>query len=110
LAARDGESREAGKIKVSVHSEDDKIIVEVSDNGIGFPIENRARLLEPYMTTRTEGTGLGLPIVAKILEDHGGGIELLDAEWGQGARVRLYFPIQKEVAENSSAHLSSEKA
>ena len=110
LAARDGESREAGKIKVSVHSEDDKIIVEVSDNGIGFPIENRARLLEPYMTTRTEGTGLGLPIVAKILEDHGGGIELLDAEWGQGARVRLYFPIQKEVAENSSAHLSPEKA
>ncbi len=110
LAAREGEDREPGKIKVSVHPEDDKIVVEVSDNGIGFPTENRQRLLEPYMTTRAEGTGLGLPIVAKILEDHGGGIELLDAEWGQGARVRLYFPIQKEVAEFTSAILPSEKA
>jgi two-component system, NtrC family, nitrogen regulation sensor histidine kinase NtrY len=44
------------------------------------------------MTTRAEGTGLGLPIVAKILEDHGGGIELLDAPGGRGACVRLYFP------------------
>jgi two-component system nitrogen regulation sensor histidine kinase NtrY len=110
LAAREGDDREPGKIKVSVHPEDDKIIVEVSDNGIGFPLENRARLLEPYMTTRAEGTGLGLPIVAKILEDHGGGIELLDAEWGPGARVRLYFPIQKETADSSSAILPSEKA
>jgi two-component system nitrogen regulation sensor histidine kinase NtrY len=110
LAARDGDHREPGKIKVSVHPEEDKIVVEVSDNGIGFPVENRARLLEPYMTTRAEGTGLGLPIVAKILEDHGGGIELLDAEWGQGARVKLYFPIQKEVADVSSAISPSEKA
>ena len=38
----------------------------------GFPTEGRQRLLEPYMTTREGGTGLGLPIVAKILEDHGG--------------------------------------
>ena len=52
--------------------------IEVIDNGKGFPTENRQRLLEPYMTTRAEGTGLGLPIVAKIFEDHGGGIELLD--------------------------------
>jgi two-component system nitrogen regulation sensor histidine kinase NtrY len=44
------------------------------------------------MTTRAEGTGLGLPIVAKILEDHGGGLELLDAPSGHGARVRLFFP------------------
>ena len=45
------------------------------------------------MTTRAEGTGLGLPIVAKIFEDHGGGIELLDASSGQGALVRLTFPV-----------------
>ena len=67
----------------------DVATVDVIDNGKGFPRENRQRLLEPYMTTRAEGTGLGLPIVAKILEDHGGGIELFDAPEGQGARVRL---------------------
>ena len=55
------------------------MFIDVVDNGKGFPKDNRQRLLEPYMTTRAEGTGLGLPIVAKILEDHGGGLELLDA-------------------------------
>ena len=49
------------------------------DNGIGLPKDNRSRLLEPYVTTRDKGTGLGLAIVGKILEDHGGGIELHDA-------------------------------
>ena len=44
----------------------------VSDNGKGFPSEDRHRLIEPYVTTRAEGTGLGLPIVIKIFEDHGG--------------------------------------
>ena len=56
------------------------------------------------MTTRAEGTGLGLPIVAKILEDHGGGIDLLDAPQGVGAHVRLYFPIgQQPDAEGGEA-------
>ena len=49
------------------------------DNGIGLPKENRSRLLEPYVTTREKGTGLGLAIVGRILEEHGGGIELRDA-------------------------------
>ena len=52
--------------------------IAVSDNGKGFPREDRRRLIEPYVTTRAEGTGLGLPIVVKIFEDHGGGVELLD--------------------------------
>uniref|UniRef100_UPI003F99DA7B sensor histidine kinase n=1 Tax=Rhodoblastus sp. TaxID=1962975 RepID=UPI003F99DA7B len=83
----------APKIDVRLRVEDGEAVIDVEDNGKGFPRENRARLLEPYMTTRAEGTGLGLPIVAKILEDHGGGIELLDAASGQGALVRLHFPI-----------------
>ena len=74
------------------------VVIDVIDNGKGFPTENRHRLLEPYVTTRSEGTGLGLPIVAKIFEDHGGGIELLDAPDGQGARVRLFFPRRRDVS------------
>ena len=66
------------------------------DTGIGLPRDNRTRLLEPYMTTREKGTGLGLAIVTKIVEDHGGSIELLDspavAEGGRGAMVRLVLP------------------
>ena len=68
------------------------VFMDVIDNGKGFPVEGRARLLEPYVTSRQEGTGLGLPIVARVLEDHGGGIELLDAPSGRGAWVRMRIP------------------
>ncbi len=81
------------------------IVIDVIDNGKGFPKENRQRLLEPYMTTRAEGTGLGLPIVAKILEDHGGGIELLDTPADlapSGACVRLFFPANRPADEAPS--------
>ena len=65
------------------------------DNGIGLPKENRNRLLEPYVTTREKGTGLGLAIVGRILEEHGGGIELRDAAekfpGERGAWMRLQF-------------------
>jgi two-component system, NtrC family, nitrogen regulation sensor histidine kinase NtrY len=89
---------ERGKPEVSLDAfiEEGRVIIDVTDNGIGFPKEKRNRLLEPYMTTREGGTGLGLPIVGKIFEDHGGGIELLDSpavsKGGRGARVRLWFP------------------
>ncbi|HTJ01148.1 MAG TPA: PAS domain-containing sensor histidine kinase [Methylovirgula sp.] len=87
-----------GKIVVSLDVTPDGIAeILVTDNGKGFPKDQRNRLLEPYVTTRTEGTGLGLAIVAKILEDHGGGLELLDRTDGRGAVVRLYFPCNEAV-------------
>jgi two-component system nitrogen regulation sensor histidine kinase NtrY len=90
IAAREPQDFK-GKIVVSM-TVGAHVEIDIIDNGKGFPREQRQRLLEPYMTTRAEGTGLGLPIVAKILEDHGGGLELLDAPGGQGARVHLHFP------------------
>jgi two-component system nitrogen regulation sensor histidine kinase NtrY len=53
--------------------------IVISDNGIGLPTD-RARLFEPYVTTRDSGTGLGLPIVKKIIEEHGGTLVLTDAK------------------------------
>ena len=88
-------------------------VIDVTDNGVGFPTENRQRLLEPYMTTRATGTGLGLPIVGKILEDHGGGIELLDNPAGRGARVRMRLSTDLEMnkisASNEDSALATEK-
>ena len=73
--------------------------ISVSDNGKGFPSEDRRRLIEPYVTTRAEGTGLGLPIVVKIFEDHGGGVELLDGalrpDGGRGAKVLMRLPLRR---------------
>ena len=104
------ERGEAPRIRVAMQLEDNgNVSIDVIDNGKGFPKENRHQLLEPYVTTRAEGTGLGLPIVAKILEDHGGGIELLDAPQGQGARVHLWFPLQRQKTEEQASTASIEK-
>ncbi|ACB95153.1 sensor histidine kinase NtrY-like [Beijerinckia indica] len=86
-------NRAPGRILLRLLVRGDQAEIDIIDNGKGFPRENRHRLLEPYMTTRAEGTGLGLPIVAKILEDHGGSLELLDAPDGQGAFVKLLLPL-----------------
>ena len=65
--------------------------VLVDDNGPGVPREMRARVFEPYMTTRDRGTGLGLAIVKKVALEHGANIEMLESPLG-GARVRLSIP------------------
>jgi len=86
-----------GRIDVIAGRENDDIVIDVIDNGIGLPKVSRARLLEPYVTTREKGTGLGLAIVGRVLEDHGGRIEMHDAsEIRQGARgawMRLRFAV-----------------
>ena len=81
-----------GNITLRLRETDDKIEIEVEDNGKGLPQEGRDRLTEPYVTTRKKGTGLGLAIVKKIMEDHQGGLIMEDAPGGdKGALVRLYF-------------------
>ncbi len=71
--------------------------ITISDNGIGLPAD-RARLFEPYVTTRTKGTGLGLPIVRKIIEEHGGELALEDAipfaeDGRRGAMAVVILPL-----------------
>nr|WP_231592374.1 PAS domain-containing sensor histidine kinase [Pelagovum pacificum] len=67
------------QIRIRMSHADNEARIEIADNGIGLP-EDRARLFEPYVTTRSKGTGLGLPIVKKIIEEHGGALTLTDAE------------------------------
>ena len=81
-----------GRVALRLLVEDGFAVIEVTDNGKGFPAEGRQRLLEPYMTTREGGTGLGLAIVSKVLEEHGGGIELNDNPEGRGGQVRMKVP------------------
>jgi two-component system nitrogen regulation sensor histidine kinase NtrY len=101
-----------GRIDVIVARENDDIVIDVVDNGIGLPKVSRARLLEPYVTTREKGTGLGLAIVGRVLEDHGGRIELHDASemrpGARGAWMRLRFAISGHAAPAESAQPASE--
>ena len=66
------------EIRVSLQVSDTHSTIRIADNGTGLP-PDRARLFEPYVTTREKGTGLGLPIVKKIIEEHGGTLILSDA-------------------------------
>jgi two-component system nitrogen regulation sensor histidine kinase NtrY len=114
IAAVPAEERGRGRIRVTTAREGDDIVIDVIDNGIGLPKENRNRLLEPYVTTREKGTGLGLAIVGRILEEHGGRIELRDASdrnpGERGAWMRLRFTNERlpEVAANESIKAVSE--
>jgi len=91
-----------GRIDVIAGRENDDIVIDVIDNGIGLPKVSRARLLEPYVTTREKGTGLGLAIVGRVLEDHGGRIEMHDASdirpGARGAWMRLRFAVSGHAA------------
>jgi len=95
-----------GRIDVVAARDKDDIVIDVIDNGIGLPKVARARLLEPYVTTREKGTGLGLAIVGRVLEDHGGRIELKDAadfRPGQrGAWMRLRFAVSGHAAKTDA--------
>ncbi len=85
------------EIRVAMKVSENTISIDISDNGIGLP-EDRARLFEPYVTTRDAGTGLGLSIVKKIIEEHGGTLALVDADRFEnnesfGARAQIRFPV-----------------
>ena len=105
---------EKGRVDVAVTVDGDRIVVAVIDDGIGLPAANRHRLLEPYVTTREKGTGLGLAIVRKILEDHGGHIELLDApavaQGGRGTMVRMTLPKAGVAAAGDDAAATTSAA
>ncbi|MEM6312094.1 MAG: PAS domain-containing sensor histidine kinase [Pseudomonadota bacterium] len=98
----------SGRIEVTMRIVGAQTSLTVADNGIGLP-EDRARLFEPYVTTRSEGTGLGLPIVKKIIEEHGGTLTLEDAPVFDGenthfgAMAVIWLPLKIKEASKVSA-------
>lgn len=86
-----------GRVHLEMEVRDGAAHITISDNGIGLP-DDRSFLFEPYATTREKGTGLGLPIVKKIIEEHGGTLALVDAasldQSGQiGAAAEIVLPL-----------------
>ncbi|MEX2671020.1 MAG: ATP-binding protein [Phycisphaeraceae bacterium] len=86
-----------GEIMIRTVPGRDEVIVHVIDTGPGIDEKTRARLFEPYFTTKKGGTGLGLPTARRIIEEHGGSIEL-HSEPGRGSDFSIHLPRQNEVA------------
>ena len=89
------EGQEDGQISIVTETAGRFARLSIADNGPGFPVELLPRIFEPYVTTKARGTGLGLPIVKKIVEEHLGTIEISNAPVG-GARIDIRLPLVKE--------------
>jgi signal transduction histidine kinase len=77
------------------------VVVEVADNGKGIPLEVRKRLFDPFFTTKEGGTGLGLPIAARIVEKHGGELRY-ETELRRGTTFCIVLPrVPKDETENT---------
>lgn len=79
-----------GKIHLRVSHDANSLTIRIRDNGTGFPQELLDRLTEPYITTRSRGSGLGLSIVTRIIDDHNGKLTL--SNWDEGAQVDIRLP------------------
>jgi len=97
------EGRESARISIVTEVAGRCAHLLIGDNGPGFPVELLARIFEPYVTTKARGTGLGLPIVKKIVEEHQGTIEISNAPEG-GARIDIRLPLVKEEEAKHGNH------
>jgi PAS domain S-box-containing protein len=85
------ERQPQGQVTVRLYQRNSAAVVEVADNGVGIDPEQRDKIFLPFFTTKPTGTGLGMAIVKKIMDLHGGEIEI-DSRPGQGTTVRLIIP------------------
>jgi PAS domain S-box-containing protein len=90
-------SRQAGVVRVTGERHHDRYLLRVTDEGPGMPADVAARCLEPFFTTKTRGTGLGLPIAKRVLDEHGGAFEVESAP-GTGTRVTLTLPLDARTS------------
>ncbi|MGD7652390.1 MAG: sensor histidine kinase [Verrucomicrobiales bacterium] len=84
-------SGKGGRITIRTRANDYEAVVSIEDNGTGISPEHMGSMFEPYRTTKSSGTGLGLLIVRRIVREHGGEISL-ESEEGSGTRVVIHLP------------------
>src|SRR6185503_4520328 len=83
--------KQGGTLTLRVRSEGERVVMTVEDTGPGIASELLPNVFDPFFTTKEAGTGLGLSIVRKIVDQHGGEVEIM-SERGQGARVVVSVP------------------
>lgn len=92
IAAVQNEVHPKIEIKTEYQSQHQVLKISISDNGVGIPQRDRVRVFEPYFSTKEKGTGLGLPIVKSIIEDHSGVIRALENS-PQGTKMYIEMPV-----------------
>ncbi len=100
---------EGGLLKIQTYSEGRFVAVAIQDNGSGIMPDELGSIFEAYQTTKTEGNGLGLMIVQRIIREHGGQIEV-DSRPGEGTTFILYLPHETPRMRLLKAHRTEEQA
>ena len=85
-----------GTVRVTLENDDDAVLITVADEGKGIPAENLPNIFRPFFTTKGHGTGLGLSLARRIVEAHGGQIEVASAV-GKGSRFTIRLPIARQA-------------
>ena len=91
---------EGGKLAFRSFQDKDRMVLEVTDTGIGIPPESRGHLFDPFFTTRPGGTGLGLWIVYGLVRSMDGEIAVV-SETGQGSQFKMILPVVEEMHINT---------
>ncbi len=90
--------------RLAIHSltEGEEIIITVSDSGPGIPEENSTKVFDPFYTTKSDGSGIGLSLCQRIVADHGGSIKIARSCWG-GAEFRIALPIKARAVSSDKS-------
>ena len=88
----DAEENRDGCIEISCQKESEKLVFAVKDNGCGMTSEQLTNVFHPFVTTKEHGTGLGLPIVRKIVTAPGGTVRVSSTP-GKGSEFQMYLPL-----------------
>ena len=83
-----------GIITVKTRREDNEAVIEFSDTGCGIKPEDLKNIFNPFFTTKPQGTGLGLAVTHKIIQEHDGRVKV-ESAWGGGTAFRIYLPLEK---------------
>ena len=84
-----------GKLTVYIEPVDERVKIAFEDTGCGIPHEKLRDIFNPFMTTKEDGTGLGLPMAQRTVEEHGGTLEV-QSVLGEGSTFTVYLPEKKE--------------
>lgn len=91
---------DGGTLRIGLGTEDGSVVVEFTDTGPGIPDDEVEKVIRPFYSTKPAGTGLGLPLVARVVAAHAGELTI-QSEPGQGTTVRMIFPARRAVARTS---------
>lgn len=89
------QATDQGTITVKTRMEDHEAVIELSDTGCGIKNEDLKNIFNPFFTTKPQGTGLGLAVTHKIIQEHNGKIQV-ESAWGYGTAFRIYLPLEAQ--------------